>query len=113
MKLLQFLGRLFGGGAAASSGSTGDVGIYYYIRCDRCGEVIQVRINPHNDLSQNDDGSGFFVRKTIVGNRCYSRIEAELLYDRNRNLADSVIGGGTLTDREAYEADQVSAAQQG
>src|SRR5438094_4715101 len=107
MQLLRQLGNLLTGKAYA----TDDVGYYYYVRCNRCGEVIRVRINPMNDLSAPDDGEGLFTRKVIVGQRCYNRIEAEFHYDSKRKLINSDITGGTLTDKEAYEADQQTAGE--
>jgi hypothetical protein len=107
VNILRQLASLFVGGTSAS----GDVGLYYYIRCSRCGEVIQVRINPMNDLSAADDGGGLFTRKTIVGRRCYNRIEAEFSYDSNRKLTNADISGGTLVDKVAYQADQEKHAQ--
>jgi hypothetical protein len=106
MNILKQLANLFTGGAKPLSG---DIGLYYYIRCDRCKEVIRVRINPMNDLSGTDDGKGYFVRKTIVGRRCYNRIEAEFMYSRDRKLIDSTISGGRLVEQAEYEVDQRAA----
>jgi hypothetical protein len=107
VNILRQIANLFVGKSAAS----GDIGLYYYVKCNRCGEVIQVRINPMNDLSAADDGGGLFTRKTIVGRRCYNRIEAEFSYDSNRKLTNADITGGTLADRAAYQADQAEHAQ--
>lgn len=108
MNFLRKLAGLFAGGPSVS----GDVGLYYYVKCDRCGEVIRVRINPMNDLSQTDDGQGYFVRKVIVGTRCYNRIEAEFSYGSNRRLNDTTISGGKLVDAETYETYQRNTAHQ-
>src|SRR5262245_12366114 len=102
MQLLRQLGNILTG----KSYATEDVGYYYYVRCNRCGEVIRVRINPMNDLSANDDNEGWFTRKVIVGKRCYNRMEADFNYDNKRKLVDSQISGGTLVDKAAYDADQ-------
>jgi hypothetical protein len=89
-----------------SAPTSGDVGLYYYIRCNRCGEVIRVRVNPMNDLSISDEPNQRFTHKTIVGQRCYNRIEADFTYDNNRKLINSEISGGTLVTKEDYEKDQ-------
>src|SRR3954470_225352 len=73
-----------------------DVGHYYYIRCNRCSEAIKVRVNPMNDLSHSDDDKQLFAHKTIVGQKCYNRIEADFTYDDKRKLTESHISGGTL-----------------
>jgi hypothetical protein len=102
VNILRQIASLFVGSGSVA----GDAGLYYFVKCNRCGEVIQVRINSMNDLSAADDGHGKFTRKTIVGRRCYNRIEAEFNYDNNRKLTNSEITGGTLVDRAAYQADQ-------
>ncbi|SRR5258708_7927705 len=108
MNILKQLANIFVGGSPMAR--TGDPGLYYYVRCDRCGEVIKVRINSMNDLSQNDEGNAWFARKTIVGRRCYNRIEAEFVYDSKRQLTSSEIKGGTLVTEEDYDEDQRKAA---
>ena len=110
MNFLKQLANLFAGGSALTAQGS-DAGIYYYVRCDRCGEVIRVRINRMNDLSQSDDGKSWFAHKTIVGKRYYHPIEAEFVYDANRQLLRSEIKGGTLVTAEDYEAYEREAAQ--
>lgn len=101
MNFLKQLGKVFVGGP--SSGAGGDPGLYYYVRCDRCGEVIKVRINSMNDLSHSDDDRSLFARKTIVGRHCYNRIEAEFTYNNNRQLTNSEIVGGKLVTARDYQ----------
>jgi len=100
----SFFARFFGGGPGG--GAPGDIGLYYYVRCIKCNEVIKVRVNPNNDLSARDDGSGYFSRKMIVGQRCYNRIEAEFEFGGNRRFKTAEISGGTLVDKKAFLADQ-------
>lgn len=109
MNILRQLSKLFSGGPRLSGD---DIGLYHYVRCKRCGEVIRVRINPMNDLSADDQNKNRFVHKVIVGQRCYNRIEADFTYNTNRQLIDSSVSGGTLVDEAAYQADQRSAAVQ-
>jgi hypothetical protein len=109
MNILKQIANIFGGGQPMTR--TSDPGLYYYVRCDRCGEVIKVRINSMNDLSQNDEGDAWFARKTIVGRRCYNRIEAEFVYDSKRQLTHTEITGGKLVTEEDYDEDEGKAAQ--
>lgn len=99
---VDFLKKLFGGGTES------DPGLYYYIRVDRTGEVIQVRIHPGNDLSQTDDFKGYFTRKVVVGEKSFDRVEAEFFFDNKRSLTETRIDGGTLVDADAYHAYQAS-----
>ncbi len=89
-----------------SAGGGQDVGHYYYVRCNRCGEVIRVRINPLNDLSLDDAGKSLWAHKIIVGQRCYNRIVADFIYDSGRRLLNKDAEGGPVVDKQAYQTDQ-------
>jgi hypothetical protein len=90
------LSRLFSGGSRAS---TQDGGVYIRVRCDACGEVIQARINPSSELSQADDGSGYFVRKVLVGRQCFRPIEVQLRYaDLGKKEISREVKGGTSVE---------------
>lgn len=95
-------GLLFGKGGEREGGATQpgitDVGeaILVELMCDRCHEVLSVRLRKSSDIQRNYDGSGpeFYVRKTVVGNKCFNRIELELEMDaRYRPVATRVQGG--------------------
>lgn len=98
--MVGFLKRLFGGGQAGGDKD----GLYFYFRADRSGEVIQVRLHRFNDLSLTDDGKGYFTRKLIVGPHSYERLEAEFMFDRNRNLQSCEVTGGEMVEQADYEA---------
>lgn len=90
---LDFLRRLFGG---ASTTRSADGGIYIRVRCDACGEVVQARIDPRSELSQSDEGEGYFVRKVLVGRQCFRPIEVELRYsDLGKTEISREVKGGT------------------
>lgn len=106
---MNFLKNLFG-----SVGQATDSGLYYYVRCNRCGEVIRVRINSMNDLSRSDDERTLFAKKVITGqNKCFNRIEAEFTYDLNHKLTGTEISGGTLATKADYEAQQKHSSANG
>jgi hypothetical protein len=96
---MNIIKRLLGG----SAGPAGDNGLYYYLKSDQNGQIIRVRINPANDLSQLDEGSGYYVRKVVVGSPSYVRMELELTLDRERKVVDAQVKGGKLVDEAAYE----------
>jgi hypothetical protein len=71
----------------------------YQVKCKRCGEIIEGRIDMDNDLSLNDEGNGYLVRKGLVGsNRCFQQIEVELNFDSSRKLQEKTITGGTFVE---------------
>ena len=61
--------------------------------------MVQTRINPTSELSQSDEGSGYFVRKVLVGQQCFRPIEVELHYADLRGTETSrTINGGTSAE---------------
>jgi hypothetical protein len=105
MGLLDALKRALGGGASAGR----DDGIYLYVRCDRCGDRVRVRLNPSSELQQEFDESGegvraYSVRKMVVDQRCFRPIEVRFQFDAARRERSREIEGGTFLSREEYEA---------
>ena len=99
MNLIKKLATLL---AASDRGS--DASSYWItVQCDRCGEVIQARVNLANDLSiEYDEGgnkTGYFCRKVLVGKqRCFQQIEVTLKLDAKRKLIDRQITGGKFVE---------------
>ena len=85
---------------SAPSGS----GLNFYsfaVKCDRCGEVIEGRVNLNNDLSVEYEGarSVYFVRKVLMGNGlCFQQIEVELKFDSPRKLLEKHVTGGQFVE---------------
>ena len=94
--LFERLASIFGGGGGGQTSP--DSGIYVRVKCDACGEIVQARISPHSELSQSDDGSGYFVRKVLVGRQCFRPIEVQLRYAdmRGKEIGREVRGGTSV-----------------
>ena len=90
---MGFLKRLFGGDTARPEKR------YYVfnVKCNRCGEIIEGRVDLDNDLSLDYEGDStvYFVRKGLVGeNRCFQQIEVEMKFTPNRTLIEQTAQGG-------------------
>jgi len=71
----------------------------FHVKCKRCGEIIAGRVDLDNDLSLNDEGDGYLVRKGLMGsNRCFQQIEVELKFDSTRQLQEKNITGGEFVE---------------
>lgn len=92
---MGFLKKLFGGPSAQPQKR-------YYIfqvKCRRCGEIIEGRIDLDNDLSLGDEGDNYIVRKGLIGaNRCFQQIEVEMTFTQARTLIDKSVSGGTFVE---------------
>ena len=93
---MGFLKNLFGGGESAKP----DRRYYVFqVKCKRCGEIIEGRVDLDNDLSMVDEGEGFIVRKGLLGaNRCFQQIEVELNFDSSRQLIEKNITAGEFVN---------------
>jgi hypothetical protein len=92
---MNFLKKLFSGESAKPQSNFFD----FTVKCNRCGEAIEGHINLANDLSLNDDNSGYFVRKVVMGGgRCFQQVEVELTFDSNHKLLDKQVHGGTFVE---------------
>jgi hypothetical protein len=79
-----------------------------YVRCTKCGEVLNAHIDLRNDLSIQYGEKGrsdyYFTRKTVMGSKgCYAPIEIEMRFDRKREPLDQRIQGGEFITAEEYQ----------
>jgi hypothetical protein len=73
----------------------------FKVKCNRCGEIIEGRVDLDNDLSVEfeDDREVFYVRKGLIGNnRCFQQIEVELKFNASRELMEQNVQGGMLVE---------------
>jgi hypothetical protein len=78
---VSFLSRLFGRAAPAGGGNV----IWLYVRCERCGEKIRIRINRNTDAQPEYDENGrqthYWLRKEILGSQCPALMYVEMQLD--------------------------------
>ncbi len=98
---MEFLKNLFGGFSMKPEKK------YYVfaVRCKRCGEVIEGRVDVYNDpsLEYENDKPVYYCRKVLMGdgsNRCYQQIEVGLKFDAAKNVIDRTISGGAFAEDE-------------
>jgi len=106
---MRFLKKI--ASALSSKGAEeGDV-LWVYVRCDKCGEAIRTRIDLRHDLTPNYSAEGrvtdYVVRKVLIGSqRCFERIEVDLILDPQRRLISREIAGGQFIAKEEYEGNE-------
>lgn len=89
--------RLFGGGPPPPS----ERFVTYYVQPKRCTEIVAVRIDRNNDLSEAEDGT-YFVRKMARGERCPFPAEVTVSFDRSRREVKVEVQDGQQVDEAAY-----------
>jgi len=99
---MNFFRRLFGSGPKQAQ----DDALHLYVRCQRCGAPVHVRVHPYNDLSVDYDEAGvagYQLIKEIMDARCFRLMRAELRFDAQRRELSRTISGGDFITREEYE----------
>jgi hypothetical protein len=99
---MGFLRRLFGRGNQSSD----DRGLHLYIKCQRCGSPVHVRIDLHNDLSAeygDNAAEGYHIVKEVMDDRCFRLMRAELHFDAQRREVSRAIEGGAFISSDEYE----------
>jgi hypothetical protein len=69
----------------------------FTVKCLRCGELIEGRVDLDNDPSVDYEGNSevFHARKILMGNsRCFQRVEATFKFTPARTLIEQQVSGG-------------------
>jgi hypothetical protein len=103
---MGFLKKLLGGGSGRQ-----DDGIYAYIKLDRSGEIVRLRLTVGYEISRNDEGV-FFTRKLVMGSRSFEKAEATLYFDDRYRITGADISGGELADESDWQAQEDAKASE-
>jgi hypothetical protein len=93
---------------AYRSPQPGTSALWLYVRCSRCGEAIQVRIDRRYDLASEwrdpgEPGPAYTMHKEIVGEACFQRISVDVGFDAAFKIVEQRIRGGVFLPEEAYQ----------
>ncbi len=107
MRFLKKLASLFTGGAGGGNGRS----LSIYVFSNRCHEPITAEIDLVNSLSREEESDAeFYTRKVLQGsgkNRCFTQVEVELWFDRNKNIIRYEVSGGRWLSADEYDAELV------
>ena len=69
--------------------------MFLQVKCNRCGEIIEGRVDLNNDLSVEYEGNNavYFGRKVLMSSngQCFQQIEVELKFNIDRKLLETAI----------------------
>ncbi|MBM4437645.1 MAG: hypothetical protein FJ029_10535 [Actinobacteria bacterium] len=108
---MAFLGNLFGaGGRDRAPSPPADTAWRFYVKSRHADEIIEVRIDPRHDLTEEFEGEGesvshYSARKDAMGTKSFKMIRLHLIFDTDRQFTgDATVEGGSLVDKATYEA---------
>jgi hypothetical protein len=96
---MGFLRKLFGG---EKKPYVDERGLYFYVKCERCGQCVRVRADRQFDLL--DEGDGYTWHKTIVDSRCFRPMPTVVRLNRKFEVVNAEISGGRYITEAEYEA---------
>lgn len=110
MGFFDKLKEVFTGGGG---GSSADSGIYLYIRLNRTGEIVRLRLDPQYELvpDYDQEGGSYRTHKSVVGPRTFDRAEAVFYFDATRRLKNADIEGGVLVEQADFDAQEAARQQ--
>ena len=69
----------------------------FQVKCARCGELLEGRVDLFNDpsLDYESEPPVYFCRKVLVGGGpCYQQVEATFKFDEARHVLEQQVSGG-------------------
>jgi hypothetical protein len=106
---MGFLRRLFGGAVSDAA----DQALHLYVKCNRCGRIVHVRVDLRNDLAADygdTAAEGYTLVKEVMDDRCFRLMRAELQFDARKREISREVEGGTFVDEETWQAQQTGTA---
>ncbi|HEY3289809.1 MAG TPA: hypothetical protein VGK87_06755 [Anaerolineae bacterium] len=101
---MDFLKRFLGSEGKPNPRADADPNaIILYIKVKKCGAIARVRVDKRNDLSVDDDGESYVVRKQVMDNVCYGLSELEMHFDGNHQEVSRTIENGEFVTRADWE----------
>lgn len=116
---MKFLKRILtGSDGGADEGSGGDSAadpnlLWYYVRCNRCGETIAVMARKGYDLVEeyeesggSDAPTGYSLFKAVMGrsDTCFQQMRIEIHYSTNYEEQSRHIEGGEFITADEHRA---------
>ncbi len=114
MSIFDRLFRRGGGGSSREETSTTDANaVYYFVRCDKCGEALRIRIDRRWDLEQEFEGegdavSGYVSTKEVIGKKCFQMMQLTVHFDRSYREVGKELLRGTFITRQEFEEAQAA-----
>lgn len=93
--------KWFGRSDAPQPVSGEDDILYLVVKCDECGEKIEVRINKKFDLQneyleQGEKAPAWTLRKEVLGKGCFNLMEVYIEFDIWYNIITQKVKNGEL-----------------
>lgn len=76
--------------------------LWLYVKCNRCGAPVAVRVDLRNEPSRDDESDGYILRKEIMDDQCLTLMRAEIHFDARRKVTAQTIDQGEFITPAEY-----------
>jgi hypothetical protein len=76
--------------------------LYVYVKCERCGTPVMIRVDKRHDLHRNYDTGGYTLRKEVMDGTCFNLFHFTMEFDPRYNVVSREIEGGEFITWEEY-----------
>ena len=80
--------------------------VWVYLQCDKCGEKLALRLRKSSEIQREEAGSHdyqMFINKTVIGNKCFNRMQLRLEFDGMYRVVNKQLENGTFITKDQYE----------
>jgi hypothetical protein len=106
--ILDKLGGLLSGKGGNNSVDRDGRAMYFYVRCNACGEKLRIRVDAFNELAQefddNEKTSGYTLDKEIMGSNCFRMMHLHVQFDSGKHIVQQTLSNGTLITKAEFLA---------
>lgn len=77
----------------------------FYLKDKKCGEKIRLLVRKSYDIQriyEDSDQADYRLKKVVICNNCYNKIDVRIDFDKRYNIIDSEINGGEIITKEEY-----------
>lgn len=99
---MDWLNRLFSHGGSGKREGNDPNALWLYVKCDRCGTPLAVRIDRRNEISRDYDTNGMILRKEMMDGVCFQLMQAEIHFDEQGKLTSETVSHGKFLTREEF-----------
>jgi hypothetical protein len=72
--------------------------IFIKLKCSKCGEILNIRINKLYELEQDFDEGGYILNKEAMDSKCFKIIKVRGKFDNFKNLKEITAEGGEIIE---------------
>ena len=76
---------------------------WLYVKCNKCGSPLAVRVDLRNEPSVDYESGGYVLNKEMMDSKCFALMHAQILFDGQHKITSKTVENGTFITQEQYK----------